>query len=231
MTGAVRFDPGLHGFGFRNPVGVVRDRGIFFRRLDPFLYGNGLCFGMVVAALREFSAGRGRGRMSELPLSPDLLDELFSLHARQYRPKAVLAVVLDWLRSVGGRPDGVANRIRLPESGDPHVLCFGPGANRSFFRCLRRAHAVAPYRIEEVADETRLFVYDPNYPKDRDRHISFRDGGFRYGGFASEEGWGISLLPLSALGRTGVCGEAQEGGIGTRRLSESPSSEAQITAE
>lgn len=154
---------------------------------------------MVVAALREFS--RGERSLAELPLSEGLLEELISLHSRQYRPRAILAVSLDWLANGGGSPEGVPARLRLPESEDPHVLCFGPRANREFFRCMRKAHAVAPYRVEESPDETRVHVYDPNHPGSRDRRVSFpKGGGFRYGGFSSEGGWGITLLPLSALG-------------------------------
>lgn len=196
--GSEMFDPAFHGFGFRNPVGVVPGRKGVFRRLDPFLYGNGLCFGMSVASLCGFSEGR---RLSKLELSPELLNELFTLHARQYRPKAVFAVVREWARSGGGRPDRVPGRLRLPESGDPHILCFGPRMNRSFVRCMRRAHAVAPYRVESLSDEVLVYVYDPNYPGDRGRRVSFgRDGGFQYGAFSSDHGWGITLLPISAIG-------------------------------
>ncbi|MBA2376785.1 MAG: hypothetical protein H0V75_11780 [Rubrobacter sp.] len=217
------FDPTRDGFGFKNPLGMAPKRDpnggkTFLRRLDPFLYGNGLCLGMAAAALLGFSKnpnaeganaeGANAGRLSELPLSPEILDELFVLHARQFRPKAILAVVLDWLKNGGGKPDGVPRRIRLPEGGDPHgdphILCFGPRMNRGFFRCMRHAHAVVPYRIENAPDESRVFVYDPNYPKSRSRYVSFgRDGGFRYGGFSSEGGWGITLLPLSAISPIG----------------------------
>jgi hypothetical protein len=165
------------------------------------LYGNGLCFGIVAAALREFVDDRGERSLPELPLSPELLDELFAFHVRQYRPKVVFAVVLEWMRSGGGKPEGVPRRLRVPESGDPHILCFGPRMNRSFLRCMRHAHAVAPYRIERLPNEVRVYVYDPNYPKSRSRHVSFgASGGFRYGGFSSEGGWGITPLPLFAIG-------------------------------
>src|SRR3712207_8105989 len=33
--------------------------------------------------------------------------------------------------------------------------------------------------------ERRLYVYDPDRPGDRGRYVSFRGGGFRYGGFSS----------------------------------------------
>lgn len=156
---------------------------------------------MVVAALRKFADGANEKRVSELELSLELLDDLLELHALQYRPGAVFAVVLDWLKSRGGRPDGVVEKVRLPESGDPHILCFGPALNRSFLRCMRRAHAVAPYRIEEFRSETRVYAYDPNHPKDRGRYISFEsNGGFAYDGFSTANGWGITRLPLSALG-------------------------------
>lgn len=200
------FDPARHGFGFKNPVGMVPKRGgIFLRRLDPFLYGNGLCFGMAAAALCEFLNGSGGRLLSEMELSPELLDGLFAFHTRQYRPKAIAAVVFDWLKSGGGRPDGIPGRVRFPDDGklcsDPHILCFGPALNLSFLYCMRHAHAVAPYRVERSPDETRVYVYDPNHPKSRGRYVSFgRDGGFRYGGFSSEGGWGITLLPLCALG-------------------------------
>ncbi len=196
------FDPARHGFGFRNPVGVVPARGGgIFLRLDPFLYGNGLCLGMAAAALHEFSKGSDGRLLSELPLSSGLLDELLALHARQYRPSTIATVILDWLKNGGGKPDGILFRIRLPESGGPRILCFGPRLNRSFLRCMRQAHAVVPYRMESSPDGIRVHVYDPNYPKSRSRYVSFgEDGGFRYGGVSAENGWGITLLPLSALG-------------------------------
>lgn len=156
---------------------------------------------MAAAALRGFVDDRSGGFLPELSLSPGLLDELFAFHARQYRPKTILAVVREWLENGGGKPDGVPGRIRLPDGGggDPHILCFGPGMNRNFLRCMRHAHAVAPYRIESSPDEVRVYVYDPNYPRNRSRYVSFeKTGDFRYGGFSTENGWGITLLPLSA---------------------------------
>lgn len=206
------FDPTRHGFGFKNPVGMAPKRGgILLRRLDHFLYGNGLCFGMAAAALCEFLNGSGGRLLSEAELSPELLDRLFALHSRQYRPKAILTVILDWLKSGGGKPDGVPERVRLPEDGnlrsDPHIICFGPALNRSFLYRMRHAHAVAPYRVERSPDEIRVYVYDPNYPKHRGRYVAFgRDGGFRYGGFASDGGWGITLLPLLAFSTIDVRG-------------------------
>jgi hypothetical protein len=213
MDGSTEFDPARHGFGFKNPLGMApkRDGKAFLRRLDPFLYGNGLCLGMVAASLREFSKGADGRRLSEVEFSPALLDELFDLHIRQFHPRAVLAVVRDWLKSGGGKPDGVPERIRLPEDGnlrgDPHILCFGSALNRSFLHCMRHAHAVAPYRVERLSDETRVYVYDPNHPRSRNRCISFgRNGGFRYGGFSTEGGWGITLLPLRAFSTIDVHG-------------------------
>jgi hypothetical protein len=54
-----------------------------------------------------------------------------------------------------------------------------------------------PYRVEEE----RVYVYDPNYPRDRDRFVKFTYGEFEYGGFRSREGWRITLVPLSACTR------------------------------
>jgi hypothetical protein len=61
------------------------------------------------------------------------------------------------------------------------------------------AHAVVPYRVEG----TRVYIYDPNHPRDRGRFIEFWRGGveFAYDGFRSREGWGISLVPFSACAR------------------------------
>lgn len=80
---------------------------------------------------------------------------------------------------------------------DPHILCFGPAMNWRFFSCLSRAHAVVPYRVEEE----RIYVYDPNYPRDQGRFVEFREDGaeFAYGTFRSREGWGIALVPVSAI--------------------------------
>ncbi len=196
------FDPARDGFGFRNPVGEVPRRTgpkMLFRPLDSFLYGNGLCFGMAAAALHSFEAGLARTPVHDLPPTPELLEFLRGYHARQLRPRVVLATVLDWIASGGGKAGGLLARIRLPGDGDPHILNFGPAANRRFFRCLHRAHAVVPHRVDRAGGEVRLYVYDPNHPGDRGRFVSFRDGGFSYAGFRSGEGWGITPLPLSAV--------------------------------
>ncbi len=203
--GVVRghFDPARDGFGFRNPVGMAPERtggGTLLRRLDAFLYGSGLCFGMAAAALANFQRPASPYPLAALPLTPDLLGILCGYHARQARPGVIVTAVLDWLRARGGRPEGLLDRLRLPgESTDPHVLNFGPALNGSFFRCLYRAHAVLPYRIEGGGGERRLYVYDPNHPGDRGRYVSFRGGGFGYGGFSSGSGWGVTLVPLSAI--------------------------------
>lgn len=207
------FDPARDGFGFRNPVGEVAigsGRGPLHRRLGAILYGKGLCFGMVTMALRSFAeqpADASQPPLSGLPPSPELLGEIRRYHVRQYRPGSVLAAVGDWLRSRGGRPDSVLRRLRLAGT-DPHVICFGPAVNRGFFRCLLRAHAVAPYRMETDDEQTRVYVYDPNHPADSGRYVLFRRdasgrvGSFQYEGFGTRWGWGISLFPLSAIGDT-----------------------------
>ena len=174
--------------------------GTLLRRLDAFLYGSGLCFGMAAAALANFQRPTSRYPLAALPLTPDLIGILRGYHARQVRSRVVVAAVWDWLRARGGRPEGLLDRLRLPgESADPHVLNFGPAPNESFFRCLYRAHAVVPYRVEGGGGERRLYVYDPNRPGGRGRYVSFRGGGFGYGGFASGSGWGLTLVPLSAI--------------------------------
>jgi hypothetical protein len=189
---------------------VGSGRGPFLRRLGALLYGKGLCFGMVAMALRTFeerSKGAPGPPLAGWPPSPELLDEIRRLHFRQYMPRAVLAAVTEWLRARGGRPDGVPGRVRLA-GADRHLICFGPAVNRRFLWCLLRAHAVAPYRAEGADQVTRVYVYDPNYPKDRGRHVVFRRGGsglieeFEYGGFGTRQGWGVSLFPLSAIGDT-----------------------------
>lgn len=198
------FDPARDGFGFRNPTGTAPERTgehALLRRLDSFLYGSGLCFGMAAAALANHQRPTSPYPLAALPRTPDLLGILHEYHARQLWPRCVLAAVRDWLRARGGRPGGVLDRLRLPdESLDPHVLNFGPAPNGGFFRCLYRAHAVVPYRVEgDGWERRRLYVYDPNHPGDRGRYVSFRGGGFRYGGFSSGSGWGITLVPLSAI--------------------------------
>lgn len=169
------------------------------RPLDALLYGNGLCFGMAVASLAWYEAGPGRTTVSDLRPTPGVLGLLRGYHARQLRPRVVLAAIRDWTASGGGKPAGLPGRLRLPGSGDPCVLNFGPAANRRFLGCLSRAHAVAPYRVERVREETRVYVYDPNHPKDRGRFVTFRGEAFSYGGFGSRDGWGITPLPLSAM--------------------------------
>ena len=196
-----KFDPARDGFGFRNPVGGVPNRsggGGILRRFDSFVYGKGLCFGLVLASLFYFvdtATGTRRRPLSELPPAPGLLAVLRGYQLRQFHPCVVLAVVWAWLTSGGGRPGRAFGRLRLVgERPDPHVLCFGPSFNRRFFYCLARAHAVVPYRVEEG----RVYVYDPNYPRDRGRFVEFRCGEFVYDEFRSLEGWGGVLLPLSA---------------------------------
>ena len=136
--------------------------------------------------------------LAELPLTPELLTVLRKHHLRQFRARALLATVWDWVASGGGRPERVLERVRLAGTDPPpHVLCFGPALNRRFLSCFGRAHAVVPYRIEEG----RVYVYDPNYPGDRERFVTFwRDGmsvEFAYGEFRSRAGWGITLSRLA----------------------------------
>ena len=154
---------------------------------------------MAVAALALYEAGQGETPVSELRPTPEVLEALRGYHALQLRPRVVLAAVRDWLASGGGRPRGLVERLRLPGSADPCVLNFGPSVNRRFFHCLYRAHAVMAYRVERGGGEVRLYVYDPNRPRDRERFVTFRDGEFSYGGFRSREGWGITPVPLSAV--------------------------------
>ena len=150
---------------------------------------------MAAAALLNFAAAGAKDPpLAELPLTPRLLAVLRGYQLRQFHPGTVLAIVRDWVASGGGRPERVLGRVRMAgTSPDPHILCFGPTPNRRFFSCLSRAHAVVPYRIEEG----RVYVYDPNYPRDRERYVEFRRDGleFAYGGFRSWEGWGITLTP------------------------------------
>jgi hypothetical protein len=171
---------------------------MFPRRFDAFVYERGLCFGMATAALLNFHVvGKERLPLAELPLTQLLLDGLREHQCRQFRPRAVLATVRDWVVSGGGSPGCVLERLRVAgEDLNPHVLCFGPALNQRFFSCFARAHAVVPYRVEEA----KVYVYDPNHPQDRGRFVEFWRGGaeFAYDDFRSREGWGITLVPLSA---------------------------------
>jgi hypothetical protein len=203
MAERITFDPDRDGFGFRNPTGRAYDRtggGRPIRRSDALVYGKGLCFGMAAAALLSFS-GEAKGirpPLASLPLTPDLVTALREYQLLQFHPRVVLATVRDWVASRGGSPERVLGRLRAVGSGsDPHVLCFGPTPNRRFLHCLVRAHAVVPYRVEKE----RVYVYDPNHPRDRERFVTFAHGEFEYGGFRSREGWGITLVPLSACTR------------------------------
>jgi len=185
---------------------------LVLRRLDATLYDKGLCFGMVAGALMRFADSPvkpPRSAVSDLQPSPNVIAALQRYHALQYRPRAIVAAVWDWLRSLGGRPDRVIDRLRLAGVGaDPHVLCFGPALNRRFLWCLARAHSVAPYRIEAMDGERRVYVYDPNHPKDRRRCVVMRRDAtgkfarFSYDEFGTEGGWGMSLVPVSAIGNT-----------------------------
>lgn len=163
------------------------------------MYGKGLCFGMAAAALLNFSgrATERRPPLADIPLNPNLLAVLREYQLRQFYPRTVLATTRDWVTSGGGRPDRVLGRLHpAGTSLVPHILCFGPAPNQRFLYCFARAHAVVPYRIEEG----RVYVYDPNYPRDRERFVEFARGEFEYGGFRSREGWGITLVPVPACG-------------------------------
>ena len=151
-----------------------------------------------VALLNFYAVGKDRLPLAELPLTQALLDALREHQCWQFRPRTVLATVRDWVLSGGGRPERVLEKIRaVVESPNPYVLCFGPALNRRFFSCFARAHAVVAYRVEGA----RVYVYDPNHPRDRERFVEFWRGGaeFAYDGFRSWEGWGITLVPLTAL--------------------------------
>jgi hypothetical protein len=153
---------------------------------------------MAAAALLSFSgeAKESRPPLADNSLTPDLLAVLRKYQLRQFSPRMILATVQDWVASGGGRSERVLGRLRLVgEGSDPHILCFGPAPNRGFLQCLARAHAVVPYRIEEG----RVYVYDPNHPRDRERFVKFMHGEFEYSGFRSREGWGITLVPGKAL--------------------------------
>lgn len=147
---------------------------------------------MAAAVLLSFS-GEEKGirpPLANLSLPPDLLAVLREYQLLQFHPRVVLTTVRDWVASGGGSSERVLGRLRAVGAGlDPHVLCFGPTPNRGFFHCLARAPAVVPYRIEEE----RVYVYDPNHPRDQDRFVKFTHREFEYGGFRSREGWGITL--------------------------------------
>ncbi|MEJ7871836.1 MAG: hypothetical protein WKF67_06220 [Rubrobacteraceae bacterium] len=154
---------------------------------------------MATAALSSFSGRKTRLRppLAELSLTPDLLAVLREHQLRQFHPRMVYAAVRAWVVSGGGRPGSVLGKIRpVGMSPDPHILCFGPALDRRFFSCFARAHAVVPYGVEEG----RVYVYDPNHPRDRGRFVDFVWGSeeFVYDGFRSREGWGITLVPASA---------------------------------
>lgn len=163
---------------------------------------------MAAAALANF-AGAGElwpSPLAGLPPAPEVLAEIRAYHALQFRTRVALRVAWDWACSSGGKPDRVLQRMRVAsENADPHVICFGTGANPMFFRRLGRAHAVAPYRVEDAGRRVYVYVYDPEYPKDRERRVVFWRGyggrydRFRYGVFDSREGWGIVLVPLSTI--------------------------------
>ncbi len=201
MADGFTFDPDRDGFGFRNPAGRASNRtggGRTIRRSDAFVYGKDLSFGMAAAVLLSFS-GEEKGMrppLADLSPTPDLLAVLREYQLLQFHPRVVLATVREWVDSGGGSPERVLGWLRAVGAGsDPHVLCFGPASNRRFLHCLVRAHAVVPYRVEEE----RVYVYDPNHPRDRDRFVKFTHGEFEYGGFRSREGWGITLVPCKAL--------------------------------
>ena len=160
------FDPARDGLGFRNRAGMLRPSGSQpSRRLERFLYGRGLCFGMVATALTGYK--RDNGDLAELSPDAGLLAAIRRYHVRQYGWRSVLTTVWNWLCARGGRPEYTLEHLRMPdESPDPHILCFGPALNRRFFGCLARAHAVAPYRTEDRAGERRVYVLRPQLPEE-----------------------------------------------------------------
>jgi hypothetical protein len=204
-VGVVRgpLDPARDGFGFRNPAGMAPKRtggGTLLRRLDAFLYGSGLCFGMAAAALANFRRPTSPYPLAALPLTPELLGTLRGYHARQARPRVVVAAAWDWVRGRGGRPEGLAGsaapagRKRRPA---PAQLRAGPerellplplpGARHRTVLGRRGWRGAAYLRLRSQSSG------------DRGRYVSFRGGGFGYGGFLSGGGWGITLVPLSAI--------------------------------
>ncbi len=165
------------------------------------MYGKGLCFGMSAAALLYFSdraANTDRPPLAELAPTPDLLDTVREQHLRQFWPQTAFVTVWNWSTSMGGRPEYVLERVRVAGvNPDPHILCFGPALDRRFLSCFARAHAVVPYR----AEKGRLYVYDPDHPGDRERYVEFWSNGrrtqFAYGRFRSQDGWGLTLVPIA----------------------------------
>ncbi len=187
---------------------------------------------MAAAVLLNFS-GETKGfrpPLADLSLTPDLLAVLREYQLRQFHPRVVLATVRDWVVSGGGRSERVLGRVRaVGRSSDPHVLCFGPAPNRRFLRCLARAHAVVPYRVEEG----RVYVYDPNYPRDRGRFVKFAHGEFEYGGFRSREGWSITLVPVSTLPekRTSPVWPTGDYGVSANHSHETTATRADVTVD
>ena len=114
--------------------------------------------------------------------------------------------------------DGVYAQIkaRLPVwFSDPWVLSFIPGPDESVPANQEFGHSVVPYWIEELPGQWgKIYVYDPNFPADRQRYFFFDfqasphtfqyDMGFPIPGTSqgnyvvrSGDGWIIELTPLS----------------------------------
>lgn len=167
------------------------------RRVSSLVYGRGLCFGMAVGAL---GACLRDEEIADLPASPELLGYLRRLHLTQFRPLAVLEMARRWSGARGAKGGVSPDRIQLPDSGEPHILCLGPSLSGSFLNNLGGSHAVVPYRTEVFPGGARVYVYDPNYPGRRDRFVTFgADGGFFYGGFSTAGGWGVYPVSLSVV--------------------------------
>ena len=150
---------------------------------------------MAAAALLNFAAAGAKDPpLAELLLTPRLLAVLRGYQLRQFHPGMVLAIVRDWVASgAGGRsvssvgfvwwgraPTRISSASdRLPTGGS------SPASRGRTPSCLTGF------------EEGRVYVYDPNYPRARERYVEFRRDGleFAYGGFRSWEGWGITLTP------------------------------------
>jgi len=180
---------------------------------------SGVCDGMSSTTVSYYKGNESRpsGTITTYGLSPSAAWPLIELYHGRQLSKGLQNYRNNLWRNNPG-VDGVYNQLkaRLPVwMNDPFVLSFVPGPNNSIPKNQRFGHSVIPYWVEEQAGAwAKVYVYDPNFPGDRNRYFYFNfqtsphsfeyDMGFpipqgSQGNYIvrSGNGWVIEPTPLS----------------------------------
>lgn len=184
------FRPSSDGCTFSNASLIGRP--ITLGRLRVGVVSEGLCGGMVLVALRDWRAGRGRPRSDARTIARVLAAQVRSLDI----PRAPWRYLrLQWPTAVQHRRTTTLDRTlpRLRDrlaSGDPVPLALICALGRTPMTAVAH-HIVLAYAIrgdladsihaEEIRpDEIHVAIYDPNYPDADDITLSMGPGGCRH---------------------------------------------------